>query len=212
MYLKLKQISLTPPCGWRYAVQWTDRTGKLQTKLVGGTDFGFLVRAVNILAKKHNFVPPTKDSIEDTLCRSAMSFDPEWTVMLGDTEVSAKDVFKRLPVEVWGPVGWGLLHMQGTLWLSSDNWYWSIVMISRFIHAEETGCEVCAAHFDMFRGEFPDTRVRCANEAAVWSFMAHNSSKPLEHRMPWADAAAYWGWKPLNSVDFAEIRNKLASQ
>jgi hypothetical protein len=79
-------------------------------------------------------------------------------------------------------------------------------------HNNGSGCLSCHGHFGEHLAAYPLTKVQSAEEAAVWTWMAHDTAnvwagKP--HRPSFRTCAAMFGWPVLSDEQFQAIQTRL---
>lgn len=119
------------------------------------------------------------------------------------------------PVD-YGPACWGFLHAFGVSF-DAVRWQHAVQQVVSLLnprnpHNNGSGCSVCHAHFQEFVTAHPPERVQSAEQAAVWTWLAHDTANAhaSKARRPSYDAAAWQhGWVRLGEGEFDTIRRTL---
>ena len=76
---------------------------------------------------------------------------------------------------------------------------------ARHLLAGDSGCSKCAGHFEELLSAFPIDRVQTWNQARVWLWHVHNSSRDSGKVVPYGEIAKIYGWEALGDAEVSRI-------
>lgn len=138
--------------------------------------------------------------------------DPERSIAGAVTieQLPAREEFKPAPAtghrpywdtkpDIYGRNLWMWIHTFGCMF-DKDEWMMTIRHISHMLdphHSPSTGCAKCHSEWQSILRETPSDMVNNEQDAAAWTFAAHNRVNAKIGKMPmtWRGAARMHSWK-----------------
>lgn len=205
---RLNSHRMEPPGRWVYLLTLPD--GR-ERRIGPAKNLNDLVVNVLKVARLEGAVEPSPAEIETQICERAGFHG--CSVVKEDSEPAPSEPLNPRtipgPAE-YGAAVWGWLHLQGTRFnrLVFER---TVEHIKTILSDKDVGCLICSEHFNGFLYDYPYKQVKTADQCAVWSWLAHNTAN--RHKgvptIPYDQAAAQHGWRPLRAYEVDSIRSEL---
>lgn len=206
--MRLNRTDRAPVGHWTFILK-TPQRRRLQVGPVATLDK--LVRDVQKVASLNKVIPlPTREDIEHQICARNKGLNCTPNVAAKPKEkpltvkpVAAKQAKRAIKPADYGSNLWGAMHMQGAFFQKEI--FLTLVEYShKAVSNAKIGCPKCASHFHRWRTRYPETKVANAEQAAVWTWAAHNNAtrnRGTGEEMSFNDAAWLYGWTPVENPD-----------